>query len=422
MTVIDRDWTRPAPTRRQVEADVVLAVGVALVCLASVAVFRSAYGSEKSADGVEAYLWFGLSGLLLAGRRALPLPTVLAESVIFIVIGERMEDLAAVFTIQMILFAALYAAWAWSRHKRLLWATSVIVLVAMFGWLAWAFTRPDAFPAQASSGLLPREAAIIIYSLAINVVYFLGAMAWGQAAWRSARRNAVIEEQIERERGRQDADRSNAVRAERVRIARDLHDVVAHHVSSIGIQSAGARRVLARDPEKAATALGTIEQSSRQAVAQMHQLVGLLREADPEGAGPDGRGPQPGLPDIALLADPDGTPRVEVRSVGEAFDVPATVGLNLFRVVQESLTNARRHAAARVIQVTLRYVDGDAVEVEVIDDGRGCSEGVGRASGGFGLSGIRERAAMLGGEVEIGDRPHGGFRVRVRVATGEDGS
>ncbi|RYJ04226.1 MAG: sensor histidine kinase, partial [Actinomycetales bacterium] len=166
-------------------------------------------------------------------------------------------------------------------------------------------------------------------------------------------------------------------------------------------------------------ALGTIEQSSRQAVAQMHQLVGLLREAGPDDEGPDGRGPQPGLSDIALLADPDGTPRVEVRQVGEAAGVPATVGLNLFRVVQESLTNARRHAAARVVQVTLRYLDG-AVEVEVIDDGRGCSDGPGDGSGGFGIAGIRERAAMLGAEVEIGDRPHGGFRVRVRVATGEE--
>ncbi|RYJ05384.1 MAG: sensor histidine kinase [Actinomycetales bacterium] len=419
MTMIDREWTRPAPTRRQVEADVVLAVGVALVCLASVAIFRSAYGTAGTNSGVEAYVWFGLAGLLLAGRRVLPLPTVLAESAVFIVVGERMEDLAGVFTIQMILFAALYGAWAWSRHKRLLWATSGVVLVAMFGWLIWAFTQPGTLPRTASVGLLPREAAIITYSLAINVVYFLGAMAWGQAAWRSARRNAVIEEQIERERGRQDVDRSNAVRAERVRIARDLHDVVAHHVSSIGIQSAGARRVLERDPAQASAALGTIEQSSRQAVAQMHQLVGLLREADVEPETAGGRGPQPGLADIALLADPHGTPRVEVREVGEVVDVPATTGLNLFRVVQESLTNARRHAAARVVQVTLRYLD-HAVEVEVIDDGRGCADGPKEGSGGFGLAGIRERAAMLGGEVEIGDRPHGGFRVRVRVATEGD--
>ena len=411
--MLDRDWTRPAPTRRQVRADAVLAVVVALVCLVSVAVYRSGFGAADGSRGWEAYAWFGLSGLLLAGRRIYPLATLVAESAIFIVIGERLEDLAGVFTIQMILFAALYAAWAWSRHPRRLWAVSVLVVIAMFGWLAWLFTRPGNLPDTPSMGLFPRDVSVVVYGFAINVVYFLGAMTWGQAAWRSARRNAVIEEQLERERGRQDADRRNAVQAERVRIARDLHDVVAHHVSSIGIQSAGARRVLQRDPEQAAEALGTIEHSSRQAVSQMHQLVGLLRD-EAWDRSDEGRGPQPSLDDVAHLADPDGSPRVEVHVVGTPTAVAPTVGLNLFRVVQESLTNARRHAAARVVQVWVRHLGSGAVEVEVIDDGHGC-RGTPGGSGGFGLAGIRERAAMLGGEVEIGDRPQGGFRVRVRV-------
>jgi signal transduction histidine kinase len=177
--------------------------------------------------------------------------------------------------------------------------------------------------------------------------------------------------------------------------------------------------VLGENPDSARTALTTIERSSREAVVQMHQLVGLLRESDETST--DGREPKPGLEDIAALAS-DELPVVEHRVVGEPFAVSDTVGLSLYRVAQEAVANVRRHANARRAAVVVRYVGGEgdddrSAEVEVTDDGRGRATNS-RESGGFGLAGIRERAAMHGGEAEIGPRPQGGFRVRVRIPVG----
>ena len=257
--------------------------------------------------------------------------------------------------------------------------------------------------------------ATVVYQLLVNVVYFGGAIAWGQAAWASARRRTLIEEQQVQERRARRREQERAVHDERVRIARDLHDVVAHHISGIGVQAAGAGRVLDRDPGAARGALDTIESSSRRAVAQMHQLVGLLREHD-EG---DGRAPAPGLAEVSGLAG-EGRPPVEHRVVGEPFDVPATVGLSLYRIAQEAVTNTRRHSVARHATVVVRYVAGDAdtrraVEVEVLDDGRGAVQPAHTDTGGFGLRGIAERAALHDGEAEVGPRPQGGWRVRVRI-------
>ena len=153
----------------------------------------------------------------------------------------------------------------------------------------------------------------------------------------------------------------------------------------------------------------------------MHQLVGLLREPGEERS--QDRGPQPGLGEIGSLvaAVPDVVPDHQV--VGDPFDVPATVGVSLYRVVQEALTNVRRHARARRVTVTVRYrweqERPQSVEVEVLDDGRGAATTRTDGSGGFGLTGIEERAAMHDGESEIGPRPNGGFRVRVRLPVEE---
>ena len=335
----------------------------------------------------------------------------MVESAVFIVIGERLQALAGVFTHpddpvrldlrSLGLVAPIEGARRRDRHH----AGGDVRLAV------WWFARPAGF-AQPRRRVVDPFTATVIYGVAINIIYFFGAIAWGHSAWRSARQRAQIEEQAERERARQAAERESAVQAERVRIARDLHDVVAHHVSGIGVQAAGAGRVIDVEPEAAREALATIESSSRHAVAQMHQLVGLLRTTDEAPA--DDRGPKPGLADIATLASADAVPVVEHRVVGEPFDVSDTVALSLYRVAQEAVANVRRHALARRAAVVVRYVDDGvrAAEVEVTDDGRG-PDTSGGGDGGFGLTGIRERAAMHGGEAEIGPRPQGGFRVRV---------
>lgn len=416
MLDLDRPWVRPAATSVQAGRDLLLSVSAAILSVASVEVWHSAYGGSLGWKGVEAYVLFAVAGLMLALRRRLPLVTLLVESALFIAIGTRLGLLGAIFTIQLVMFVAIYSAWAWSSTPRRLYATSVVVLVAMFGWLAWEFAT-DEPPARPDVGLLPPYPAVIVYSVAINIIYFFGAMAWGHGAWRSARQRAEIADRVAAERRAQDRDRESAVQAERVRIARDLHDVVAHHVSGIGVQAAGAGRILHARPDEAREALGVIETSSRQAVQQMHQLVGLLRADDDR----DDRGPQPGLGDLGTLASPDGTPTVTYREVGEPFDVPPTVGLSLFRIAQEAVANMRRHARAAAGEVVVRFLPpgaetSAAVEIEVIDDGQASDASApAPGSGGFGLPGIRERAAMHGGVCEIGPRPDGGFRVRVRI-------
>jgi signal transduction histidine kinase len=417
MLDLDRPWQRPRPTPAQMRTDVVVALALAVVSVASVEVWRDVSQTSLGWKGVEGFIWFGLAGLALAGRRRFPLTTLLVESAIFIAVGERVVGLAGIFTIQMILFAAVYAAWAWSRHTRTLFAVTAAVVVAMFGWLIYNLI--DQMPANrpATDGVLTYAQAVVTYSLAINVVYFFGAIAWGHVAWRSARQRTEIAAQAVRERESQRQERENAVQAERVRIARDLHDVVAHHVSSIGVQAAGAGRMLSVDQDASRTALSTIEQSSRQAVSQMHQLVGLLRSVNDKS--PAEREPRPGLANLASLATTDSRPVIGYREVGEPFEVPRTVQLSLFRIAQEAVANLRRHARAGSGSIVLRYVEGPvegdpAVEVEIIDDGS-AEPASSQPSGGFGLAGIRERAAMHGGVCDIGPRPEGGFRVRVRI-------
>jgi signal transduction histidine kinase len=214
-----------------------------------------------------------------------------------------------------------------------------------------------------------------------------------------------------------------------LRIARELHDVVAHHVAVIGIQAGAARRVLGKDPGAATDALRTIEGSSRDAVAEMRSLLGVLRsETDLEPAG-DERAPEPDLADLRELVDgrAEAGLAVELHCVeerpGDLEDVPGPLGLSIYRTVQESLANVARHSTATRALVTLRTgtnresTDGTGpaprwVEVEVTDDGRprGGTDG-----SGFGLRGIRERVALHGGDAEIGPRRTGtGWRVRAR--------
>ncbi|WP_232680043.1 histidine kinase [Nocardioides sp. R-C-SC26] len=427
--LLDRAWSRPGPTPEQRRNDVVLAVAAAVVSVLSVELWHSSYGTSLGAGGVEGYAMFALAGLLLSGRRRFPLTILAAESALFIYVGERLGEVGATFTIQMIMFASLYAAWAWSSRPRALLVVTAVVLAAMFGWLFWALLQPDVL-VGGSFGLLPADVAQFLYSTAINIAYFGGAIAWGHGAYLSARRLALIAEQQEAERRSVEVEQERALHDERVRIARDLHDVVAHHVSGIGVQAAGAARVIDRDPDASRAALETIGRAARDAVTQMHQLVGLLREGTADGD----RAPQPGLGDLVTLTSAD-IPAVEYRVVGDPFPVPATVGLSIFRIAQEAVSNVRRHGAgAKHASVTLRYLPGtppepppgDAgattswVEVEIVDDGRPRGASTGAASGaspsgGFGLRGISERATMHGGVAEIGPRPAGGFRVRVRV-------
>jgi signal transduction histidine kinase len=225
---------------------------------------------------------------------------------------------------------------------------------------------------------------------------------------------AELRDRAERAEQARDEEARRRVNEERMRIARELHDVVSHTIGVISVQAGVAAHLLERRPDKAAESLAAIRQASDEALGELHAMLGVLRE----GAGDGDRAPltpAPGLAELdALVAQAAGAGvEVTVSLVGEPRRLPAAVDLAAYRVVQESLTNVVRHAGASRAEVAVRHTDGQVV-VEVTDDGRaGSGAGSGSGNGaGQGILGMRERARSLGGSLEAGPRPGGGFRVQ----------
>src|SRR5690348_4278739 len=234
-------------------------------------------------------------------------------------------------------------------------------------------------------------------------------------------------ERLERER---EAEARRAMTEERLRIARELHDVVAHSMSVIAVQSAVGGHVMDTQPEEARQALAAIEATSRSALTEMRRLLGVLRQ-DGEPAG--SLVPAPGLADLAPLVAQVGEAglKVWVQMDGERGPVPPGVDLSAYRIIQEALTNVIKHAAAATACVKVSYEKG-AVALEITDDGPGRKDGrresgAGRPDGpradavtspfstGHGIIGMRERVAVFGGEFAAGPRDGGGFRVFARL-------
>ncbi|GAA4928418.1 hypothetical protein GCM10023224_04510 [Streptomonospora halophila] len=257
----------------------------------------------------------------------------------------------------------------------------------------------------------------------INQAFYLG---WILASWWVGRlvrmrsfhmvELAARAERLERAR---DAHTRAVLAEERTRIARELHDVVAHHVSVMTVQATAGRRVIERSPERARQTLVEIEETGRQAMSEMRRIVDVLRE--PDGDGGADRGPQPGLGGIGELVrqiSDTGTP-VELVAEGVPVELAPGLDLTLYRVVQESLTNVLKHAGRDApTTVSVRY-GTRAVDVSVADEG-GSAPGTGSRppasdEPGHGLVGMRERVALYGGELEAGPRDGGGFEVRARI-------
>jgi signal transduction histidine kinase len=231
----------------------------------------------------------------------------------------------------------------------------------------------------------------------------------GFALGPKLRQIAEAEERAARaEREREERARG-AVAEERARIARELHDVVGHSVSVMTVQASAVRRLLRPDQAREREALLVVEQTGREALAEMRRMVGVLRRPEEAPA----LAPQPSLEHLEKLieqVEEAGLP-VELRVEGRPIDLPAGVDLTAYRLVQEGLTNALKHAGAARAEVLVRYGDAE-VELVVSDDGRGQGEGDG---GGHGLLGMRERVAVYGGELDAGPRPEGGYALRARL-------
>jgi signal transduction histidine kinase len=379
-TLLDR-WRRVPP----LAADVGLAVVVAAVTILSIAV-DDANDPERH---MTAWAW-GLQAVqfvALVWRRRTPiLVAVVVAAAAFGHGAANHPDPAIVFAIAL----AVYSVGAYSpRRVSPVFAAAMVVA----GLVAFAVDR------QADAA-----------DVAVN--YLVGLTSWALGYTMRGQR-----ERVGWLADRQAAEAERAAADERVRIARDLHDIVAHHVSVIVVQAEAAQEVLAADPARAEGAMATVADTARTALGELRRALGVLRSEDA------GRVPQPDLDAVDALAESvrGAGLVVDVRRTGEPRPVAGVVGVTAYRVVQEALTNVLRHADARRACVDLDYA-GDALVVQVTDDGRGSRQppssrgnGAAGSGGGHGLVGMRERVAAVGGDIvaEPGDR--GGFVVRARL-------
>jgi signal transduction histidine kinase len=255
---------------------------------------------------------------------------------------------------------------------------------------------------------------------------------WGEAvfgavvmfvAWYVGRRVRLRQQRAAQLQREQAAEARRVVIEERTRIARELHDVVAHRVSLMTVQAGAAKTVAAQDPEGALRAMGAVEEAGRQALDELRHLLGVLRpESDL-----DGLGPQPGLADLPRLVEQTRGAGLDISLAGDgvAGGLPARVDLFAYRIVQEALTNVLKHAGPGARTKVRLGTDPRGIVIEVLDDGRGATVLPGpdpEAAGarGHGIVGMRERARLLGGTLEAGPRPGGGFRVVAHLPTGGD--
>ncbi|MFD8480336.1 sensor histidine kinase [Kitasatospora sp. NPDC059673] len=357
------------------QADALVAVGAGLLDVLGYLLFAAAEGGP----GVPGFLLALISGLPLLARRTHPVP--MFAGVLLLQAGTNLAEPIGIH-FGAVLTVALYTL---ARHSRLRVTAAAIAVTSVLTVLTQShFRMPDwqAVVAAPSSGLLVAGAGLAV------------------ARWQ---REVAANRQLL-------ADR--AVAEERRRIARELHDIVAHHITTMQLMAGGARANLA-DPEVVRDALITLESSGRLALREMRQLLDVLRAGDEPDAVPPA--PQPGADDLDRLVEDSrraGLP-TGLTVHGTPRPLPPTLGLTVFRIVQEGLTNARKYAgpAARAtVRLTYRP---DAVVVLVRDDGvgEGGGHGGGGESGGHGLIGMRERVVLHGGSLSCGPHPDGGFAV-----------
>jgi signal transduction histidine kinase len=268
---------------------------------------------------------------------------------------------------------------------------------------------------QLTPGKFDAPVVWVQFALIIGAAWLLGYFVGDRHVYAAR----LEERTAELEQAREELAR-RAVAEERLRLARELHDVVAHSMSVIAVQSGVGAHVAESRPEEVGKALSAIEATSRATLEELRRLLGVLRQdSEPQAS----LAPVPGLADLEGLLGEVAKAGLAVRLQveGTPSPLPAGVDLSAYRIVQEALTNVVKHAGPAQAQVTIGYRDRD-VTVEVTDDGRGAAAptGDGRGGTGHGLVGMRERVAAFGGDLETGPRPGGGFRVAARLPLAAD--
>ncbi|MEV8514569.1 histidine kinase [Dactylosporangium sp. NPDC051484] len=497
-------WQRPRPDERQLRIDIVIGLVVTAVTLVNLTLARSVgmFMSARPPSLTEQVLWAVLVTLPLCWRRRAPEAVAVVVAVAFIA-GQVRHAPEQQLT-SGALFATIYTLGAWGRdHRRSSWLRGGVI-AAMFAWLGISYLialpRLSAAEFIGADGPVSPILAAAINGVLVNILVFGFAYFFGEIAWIAERRRHQVEAQTAELVAAKEEESARAVLHERLRIARELHDVVAHHVSVMGVQASAARRVMDRDASQAKQAMAAVEQSARTAVDELHRMLGLLRQNDPPpppltaavssgatatpappgdspaspGSVPASRGASATSPSAASTPGlspahaapgssaprsarstagaaggqsaarsavpapggvPDSSPATAPAAVGlhriaellesvrhagletslgvygDAVELPESLSLAGYRIVQEAATNTLKHASATKLDVRIRYL-ADELELDVADDGRGPTR---KQTGGLGLIGMRERVTAHAGVLETGPRRGiSGFRVRAR--------
>ncbi|MGJ6962748.1 sensor histidine kinase [Streptosporangium sp. G11] len=391
-------WTRPAA-----DAGLAALVGI-LVGIAMSVATEPALGTRPP-DAIAYGLAAVIGGVLLVRRRS-PLGVLLVTAACLL-LYYRLEYPG--ITPAVPLAVALYTA---ASRGLLVWSLGIAALFVVLGLTVR--------PLHLGEPILPVLTDMAAQAGLLLAVVLLGETLRGRRVRlaEADERLALVEAGQEREAARRAAE-------ERLRIAGEIHDVLSHTITGITIQAALADEVLDNRPADARTALRAIRTAAGEATAELRAALGLLRTDDGE---PPPRVPAPGLGQVGELTGQARSAGLEATVIvrGEARRLPPAVDLAAFRVVQESVTNTIRHANARTVRITLAY-EPDALEVEVVDDGRPREERGRRGdehpeagvTPGYGLSGMGERASSLGGTLTAAPLPGGGFSVLVRMPTGD---
>ena len=385
-------WLREHPVAADAMLGAVLG-GIALIGLFTIDP-DTVTASNRDPDAIGVLLLLAL-GALLAVRRRWPIP-VLWLSALALVPYWVLDYVDTGATVIMLVL--LYTVAANCERDRalphVLGVTALLVAVMVAGVVASA----EDLPAIAVLG---------------NVVIFVTAFVLGDSVRNRRAYLAEVEARAERAEAERETAARQAVQEERTRIARELHDVVAHSVSVMVVQAGAARRVLDRHPDQTVESLEIIERTGHAALDELRRVLGVLRAEHAHAS----TAPQPTADDISGLVDQwrEAGLRVVLRVDGSPTDVAPGVGLTMYRVVQEALTNVMKHAGPASATVDLRYRP-DAVTIVVTDDGRGPVTDADRVpSAGQGLIGMRERVELFGGDLTVGPRPGGGFLVRATL-------
>jgi signal transduction histidine kinase len=328
-----------------------------------------------------------VAGTALAWRRAYPLAVTAA----FVLVGVAQASAGmSMHTAVTPVVASLVLSWAIGAYEERRRAVLGLILLVCGIWLAIGIDVLRGTDAYQSTDI-PWIGMLVLVPGALGIVFGARTRGLRAAEARAAR--------LESERGA-------AIAEERTRIARELHDVIAHSVSVMTIQAGAAEEMLKRDPARALEPVRAVQQTGREALNEMKRLVGMLREHDEE----TGLEPQPRLRDVERLVAQvrEAGLQVELRVEGEPRPLPIGIDLSAYRVVQEGLTNALKHAGGGArATVTVSYRE-DGVAIEVSDDGAAPA----LPGGGHGLTGMRERVGVFGGTFDAGPRASGGFAVR----------